>query len=242
MNDPMQRTINRDVVAGSVNDTTRFNPWRAPGFAPVYDACGMAGGTDISGTGGAAVFAPTWTAKLGDKGTQVLKPGPAAAHWYTGESVEVSWGIRYNHGVRAPCASPVLVVVTKLCCHQTLLSPSSVVTKLCCHQALSSPSSFVVVCREATSIAFAQLIRLSPRSAFSRHLLSLSVTNTRSNFPTAPVTPFPALGSTTALLLRDQLGMWLQLLRLSCLTTPPLSVLTQGNESDTEDRSGPVAY
>ena len=27
VNDPMQRTINRDVVVGSVNDTTRYNPW-----------------------------------------------------------------------------------------------------------------------------------------------------------------------------------------------------------------------
>lgn len=43
-NDPRYRTYNRDVPAGSEADWTKHNPWRAPGSAPVYDACGMAGG------------------------------------------------------------------------------------------------------------------------------------------------------------------------------------------------------
>ena len=43
-NDPAFRTINRDVEAFSAEDWTRFNPWRAPGSAPVFDACGRAGG------------------------------------------------------------------------------------------------------------------------------------------------------------------------------------------------------
>jgi hypothetical protein len=32
---------------GSVQDFWRFNPWRAPGLSPVYDPCGMAGGSPI---------------------------------------------------------------------------------------------------------------------------------------------------------------------------------------------------
>lgn len=37
-NNPLTRTMNRDSVAMSVNDTYQFNPWRAPGAAPVADA------------------------------------------------------------------------------------------------------------------------------------------------------------------------------------------------------------
>ena len=37
--------VNRDVERNSPQDIYRHNPWRAPGFAPVADACGLAGGT-----------------------------------------------------------------------------------------------------------------------------------------------------------------------------------------------------
>merc|ERR1719191_2067803 len=37
-------TLNMDAVEGSVEDSYRYNPWRAPGFAPVVDPCGQAGG------------------------------------------------------------------------------------------------------------------------------------------------------------------------------------------------------
>jgi hypothetical protein len=41
----------------SANDTYQFNPWRAPGAAPVADACGQAGGNLPSeGRGGEAKF------------------------------------------------------------------------------------------------------------------------------------------------------------------------------------------
>ena len=43
INDPKYRTLNRNITAFSDEDWTRWNPWRAPGSAPVYDACGMAG-------------------------------------------------------------------------------------------------------------------------------------------------------------------------------------------------------
>lgn len=96
-NNPATRTVNRFSVAGSSNDTYRYNPWRAPGFAPVTDACGMAGGNPRSG-GGAAVFHDTQYAKQGDLGSRVLQPQPSGTVWTAGATVNVSWGIRYNHG------------------------------------------------------------------------------------------------------------------------------------------------
>jgi len=98
-NNPATRTMNRGAVAGSKDDTYRYNPWRAPGYAPVSDPCGMAGGT-LPGHAGAgeAKFAPTPWAKQGDLGSRVLAPANSTASWVAGSSVEVSWGIRYNHG------------------------------------------------------------------------------------------------------------------------------------------------
>lgn len=45
LNDPELRTVNRNATAGSEYDIYKHNPWRAPGSAPVIDACGLAGGT-----------------------------------------------------------------------------------------------------------------------------------------------------------------------------------------------------
>lgn len=91
--------MNRIAVAGSVNDTYRYNPWRAPGFAPVTDACGRAGGTDLAHKGpGVATYSDNEFAKMGDLGSTVLPPAPSGTVWAAGTAVEVSWGIRYNHG------------------------------------------------------------------------------------------------------------------------------------------------
>jgi hypothetical protein len=38
------RTANQGAAEGTVADVFRFNPWRAPGKAPVSDPCGVAGG------------------------------------------------------------------------------------------------------------------------------------------------------------------------------------------------------
>ncbi len=92
-------TMNRGAAEGSPNDTYRFNPWRAPGSAPVFDACGMAGGTSPEHAGaGEAVFAKTQFAEQGDLGSIVLPPAPSGTIWTTGSTVEVSWAIRFNHG------------------------------------------------------------------------------------------------------------------------------------------------
>merc|ERR1712113_1189 len=90
---------NRQAVAGSVNDSYRLNPWRAPGKAPVTDPCGTAGGTDPAHAGpGVAVFATTEFAKQGDLGSKVLPSAPSGAVWTAGSTVEVAWALRFNHG------------------------------------------------------------------------------------------------------------------------------------------------
>ena len=43
-----------------VQDAYRYNPWRAPGYAPVIDACGQAGGKLKSqNIGGDSIFTDT---------------------------------------------------------------------------------------------------------------------------------------------------------------------------------------
>jgi len=97
LNDPDVRTVNREAKAGSAQDAYRYNPWRAPGYAPVTDACGMAGGGPTAGPGEGHFYPVPW-AKQGDLGTQVLRKTPPGAVWTAGSVVEVGWGIRYNHG------------------------------------------------------------------------------------------------------------------------------------------------
>merc|ERR1719273_1169161 len=42
LNEPKYRTVNRNAKAGSIYDIYKHNPRRAPGTAPVADACGLA--------------------------------------------------------------------------------------------------------------------------------------------------------------------------------------------------------
>lgn len=96
-------TMNRAAVELSVNDTYRFHPWRAPGSAPVEDACGIAGGTTRKYAGpGHTTFMPVSTnqssAVQGSRGSQVLAASAVGATWKIGATAEVKFGIRYNHG------------------------------------------------------------------------------------------------------------------------------------------------
>ena len=93
-------TMNRHAVDGAVNDSYRFNPFRAPGTAPVVDPCGQAGGKyPQTPMGGDSVFFTTNLSKMGDLGSRVLPPtsGPLPK-WKAGSDVEVAWGMRFNHG------------------------------------------------------------------------------------------------------------------------------------------------
>lgn len=91
--------MNVHAIEGSVQDSYRFNPWRAPGAAPVVDPCGQAGGKYKDQViGGDSIFTKTSMAKMGDLGSQTLQPSPRKAQWVAGSFVEVAWGIRFNHG------------------------------------------------------------------------------------------------------------------------------------------------
>ena len=96
----------------------RFNPWRAPGSAPVFDACGKAGGGLFqkwtsagiqykntthakqvsSGRNGGIVRADAVYAVQGDLGSAVLPPRDTGVVWKAGDVVEASWVMRTNHG------------------------------------------------------------------------------------------------------------------------------------------------
>ena len=54
--DPRLRTYNQDAACNTKEDLFRYNPWRAPGAAPVLDSCGMAGGGPMN-AGGEAKYA-----------------------------------------------------------------------------------------------------------------------------------------------------------------------------------------
>jgi hypothetical protein len=97
--DPRLRTLNTEAECGSKLDFYQFSPWRAPGSAPVIDACGSAGGT-IPGEGNegnGASFENSTVAKQGDRGSK-LSAMPSQATWKAGTNVEAGWTIMAHHG------------------------------------------------------------------------------------------------------------------------------------------------
>ena len=108
-------SANQGVEPGSHQDIWQFNPWRAPGKAPVWDACGMAGGSPVE-TYGAAAYNATVNAKQGDLGSEVLKPRPSGTVWRRGGIGVTRWQMTARHGGgyqfrcrrgRAPVHEPV---------------------------------------------------------------------------------------------------------------------------------------
>ena len=95
--DPKLRTVNTGAECGSDADKYYYSPWRAPGSSPVFDACGMAGGTKTWGHHGAQ-YKTSPNAKQGDLGSQTLPEFPSGATWKAGDLVNVSWSITANHG------------------------------------------------------------------------------------------------------------------------------------------------
>jgi len=98
INDPELRTVNRKAEAGSKFDIYKHNPWRAPGSAPVLDACGLAGGTpwggDVAEWG---EYHNTSLAHHGDQGSK-LPEFPTGTIWKAGGTTEAIWQITANHG------------------------------------------------------------------------------------------------------------------------------------------------
>jgi len=93
------RTMNTQAECGSPEDIYYLSPWRAPGSAPVIDACGSAGGRNPwQGQGEAgASFQNSSVAKEGDLGSK-LPPMPSQATWEAGSNVEVGWALSAQHG------------------------------------------------------------------------------------------------------------------------------------------------
>eukprot|EP00937_MAST-01D_sp_MAST-1D-sp2_P002723 g2723.t1 len=91
------RTINTDAECGADDDWYFYSPWRAPGAAPVFDSCGMAGGHAPPDGGFGGIYVNTTHAKLGDAGTKVLPERPTGVTWQAGKTYEVSWAIEANH-------------------------------------------------------------------------------------------------------------------------------------------------
>eukprot|EP00656_Telonema_subtile_P045546 TRINITY_DN517_c0_g1_i2.p1 TRINITY_DN517_c0_g1~~TRINITY_DN517_c0_g1_i2.p1 ORF type:complete len:424 (-),score=67.35 TRINITY_DN517_c0_g1_i2:222-1493(-) len=98
-------TLNTEAQEGAEDDSYRFNPWRAPGTAPVVDPCGQAGGKYTqTPMGGDSVFAAVdvngTKLQMGDLGSQVLpQTDPKdVPDWVVGSTPRVAWGMRFNHG------------------------------------------------------------------------------------------------------------------------------------------------
>eukprot|EP00035_Acanthoeca_spectabilis_P006042 m.119839 g.119839 ORF g.119839 m.119839 type:complete len:89 (-) comp13317_c0_seq2:606-872(-) len=66
-------------------DWTRYHPWRAPGYAPVEDPCGMAGGTKLYNPVGGET--PNG-AKQFDRGSKLPKLD-VVTEWIAGGVAEV---------------------------------------------------------------------------------------------------------------------------------------------------------
>mmetsp|Transcript_48428 Transcript_48428/g.134237 ORF Transcript_48428/g.134237 Transcript_48428/m.134237 type:complete len:262 (-) Transcript_48428:277-1062(-) len=100
MCDPLQRTVNTAAECGGADDYFFFSPWRAPGFAPVIDSCGVAGGrVPGQGPGGfGAEYVNTTNAKIGDLGSATLPAHDSGVVWKAGTEVEVAWALQANHG------------------------------------------------------------------------------------------------------------------------------------------------
>jgi len=75
-------------------DSMKYNPWRAPGYAPVESPCGLAGGYSkpIRGNGGY----PPAGVEAGFDGR--LMPESPKSIWPAGSSQEVATSVTANHG------------------------------------------------------------------------------------------------------------------------------------------------
>jgi len=72
-----------------------YNPWMAPGFAPMFSPCGLAAGQG-QGSYPANGDVPPFGYMPGDDGRD-LKHGPVTT-WLVGSTQEVVWRISANHG------------------------------------------------------------------------------------------------------------------------------------------------
>merc|ERR1719262_1355807 len=78
-------------------DATKYNPWRAPGYAPVESPCGLAGGfyTAKNGFPGNGGYPPVGV-QQGFDGRDL--PQSVRTIWPAGSSQEVAVDVNANHG------------------------------------------------------------------------------------------------------------------------------------------------
>jgi hypothetical protein len=76
-----------------MGDFTKYHPWRAPGFAPTSDPCGMGGAYMVEKDGGVI---PAGQSRLFTRGSDL--PVSPRVSWRAGEAVEVAWMVGSNHG------------------------------------------------------------------------------------------------------------------------------------------------
>lgn len=86
-------------------DTTKRNPWRAPGTAVIQSPCGVFGGNfnGCPGAGDNPEFfpfgdCPGGGSSYGPKAETINFPNVAFTPWQAGSTVEVGWSVSANHG------------------------------------------------------------------------------------------------------------------------------------------------
>jgi len=96
------RDDNRGGLLDFPIDYTRHHPWRAPGSAPVYSPCGVAGGNPngcpIGAPRGKGEDCPGGGWSHGPKAENYPFQDIPVTKWNVGSVVEVAWGISANHG------------------------------------------------------------------------------------------------------------------------------------------------
>ena len=112
INDPALRTVMGDgcLVPGNASqrapcteenkatDWTKFHPWRAPGRAPVYDPCGMAGASPSNNSQAAGGWGYTTGYPQGFPGSRLPALAGDKPVWQAGAVAEVAWVSVANHG------------------------------------------------------------------------------------------------------------------------------------------------
>ena len=98
---PIPRTVPAHARSWNIEtkspagDFTAYMPWSSPGAAPLADPCGVASGF---GRGAPSYVTPPPGYKIGDLGSQVLKPSANKTVVKAGGEFEAGFGFQVNHG------------------------------------------------------------------------------------------------------------------------------------------------
>lgn len=84
--------------ANAHTDWTKYHPWRAPGRAPMYDPCGVAGASPSNNSQAAGGWGYTTGYPQGFKGSHLPPLAEPKVVWTVGGQAEVSWTTMANHG------------------------------------------------------------------------------------------------------------------------------------------------